>query len=534
LDEQVTRLRWSPDGTRLAACFASGVVRLWEAEAAPTVSGGGGGSRRSGDGPILLATSGAHALDSLRPSNTSSGARDHSDHHATASHRSSLACSGVRPVWAATDVAFLNYSGTIIAASASPLLPPSSLPLPGSVGVATTVLPPASSTPMLLRRAISSMSELLYSGWGLHLWDTRVSPAVPVATSAPYPAFPGCTALFYDDCALSLLAGCEDGGLLVWDLRAGRITSRVPGVPLVALQQGGACATTAAASQQQQQRQQQQQQGGLQRPSSHLGVPAAEGAPVPLTEEAVGGGSSGASDGHGRRQTDTGVGDAAQPPQQHTFDGLPADGDLFGHAGSIRVLAPHPSRRAVASGGADGEVMLWSLGASSHDRVLPAAPGSGDGCGGHSHQPPLRHAVNLRGLHAALPRALAVPSLNTLQQLNSGGVAGSSSSALGGGHPHPQQQHAESFLHVDGLGPSATAVLSTAASSTAAGLGGSSDAASLLGSHGPPRQLHSQSATPGVLNAWTFAAGVSGLVVTEDHVASSGYDGGVVAVPQVW
>ena len=516
LDEQVTRLRWTPDGNGVAACFASGVVRLWDLS-----PGNASGHKRPSH---VLSTSGSHAIAAAGAGNSDSNA------------------AAGRPVWSATDVAFLNYGGTIVAVSAAPLLP-DSRPAPAPTAPSSSVDWSASdSTHPLSSGARTpsmgppspSMAELLYSGWGLHLFDTRSGDA-PVALAARYPSFPGVTSLLYDEASLTVLAGCEDGGLLSYDVRAYRILTRIPGVPMVALQQGTKPrahdrkgAGSAAAS----------QPGSLLTPIATDGANAALGGLThSVTNSAssapdsprVGfplGGRTASEDSLARSDATADVTDnatevtaaAAEANARSLLscnDGhgpVPASDVSFGHAGSVHVMSLHPSRRLMATAGHDGDVTLWSL-------------------------PCLARSSTIRGLHTARPHDFG----RQHQQHHKSHHHHHSSY-----HQPPQHQQqgtgilpslpsrgsltTQSSGTLDGAGslPSSAASAVPAAPSPFVGIAG--DASLVAPSAGASTSPSSVSMS----SDWAIAAGVSALVLTEDHIVSAGYDGAVVAVPQVW
>ncbi|RYY32972.1 hypothetical protein EON62_04745 [archaeon] len=133
-----------------------------------------------------------------------------------------------RPVWAATDVTSLSMSGHVIAASAAPLMPrlrDAQSSVSGGSGSAPEVGAAAS------QHVAATLSELLFCGWGLHVFDVRASPTA-VVTGCTYPALPGGTSIFYDDASLNVVVGGSDGSLLLYDMRMQRERLLVPGVPL--------------------------------------------------------------------------------------------------------------------------------------------------------------------------------------------------------------------------------------------------------------------------------------------------------------
>jgi len=281
LDEQFTRVRWAADGRAVLASFASGLVRVWDA--AKT------------DRPTqTLSTSATHRLDA--------GAEVRRGVYADE-----------RPVWSATDVVPCTLSGCVVAATAAPLFPVHDAPPPppavtpasgdGGRGTprATAAAAAAASAAAAAAAAEAAAAEAAldwtHIGWGIHIFDTRATSSA-VLTAARYPDYAGCTAAFYDDASLSVVVGCEDGSLLVYDMRGDRIRLHVPGVPLHAAGSARRAAT-----------------GGASRPVSGLAPGSA-------------------------------------PPQLSYH---------FGHAGAVNIIAPHPNHRAIGTAGQDGEVKLWSL-----------------------------------------------------------------------------------------------------------------------------------------------------------------------------
>ena len=179
VDELILRVRWAPDGSRILVCFASGVVRVWDAAQA--------------DRP-------AHVLSTTGSSPAVSS-------------------------WAATEVVPLTQSGSIIAVSAAP-----------RAMLRQAARPP--DEPQHLHSPLplsSSGADIRFSdGWGVRVWDLGApSGAVVIAalvSSADSPG--GCTALLYDECSQSLYAGCNDGALLWIDARTWVVRARIPGVPM--------------------------------------------------------------------------------------------------------------------------------------------------------------------------------------------------------------------------------------------------------------------------------------------------------------
>lgn len=144
--------------------------------------------------------------------------------------------------------------------------------------------------------------------WGVRVWDLRSPPAAAVAATLSPSS--GCTALLYDECSLSLYAGCDDGALLIIDARSWRIRLRVPGVPM--------------------------------RPQSHPAGPP--GAPPHA---------------------------GGTPPPSPPRSSPPDAAACFAHAGPVTALAGHPSRRILLSGGQDGDVRAWSLPDLDHVVTVP-------------------------------------------------------------------------------------------------------------------------------------------------------------------
>lgn len=530
-DEQVTVVRWSQDGKKAIAGFASGIVRLWEA-AVP-------------EHPV--------AALALPPS---------SARHATSGLYS----------WSASEVLCLTASGTVLAVAGCPVFTDiktaerirsasaaaniKSVPGGGSTPVvsASGNAGPSSGfafgieaggivhavVPVTLHDHTSSAAPSpgtapmqCPSGYGINLFDLRVSNT-PYATACPYPGQPGVTSLYHDEPSMSILAGCDDGSILLYDLRMNRVVSRVPGVPMLAAQSPvgggtasgphdnlaggskrmhssgsaphllGAVSATAGGT-------------GLNRTGSVTSMDSVD-SPKPVhfpmdsftglvstastasdrsalaASASAGGGGSlslSASASHSNMSASIeGFRPGAQvhmPPAHHTsitrshfssaFGGQPESAtiddahvnclDSFGHAGAVTVLAGHPSKRLVASGGQDGDVHLWSLPGLHHHVTLP-----------RMHQPKHIDVVAMRP-----------PSV--------GGGSGATSAPV----------------HIP-------------ASQTGAptGTGGSGIK--------PPIQAAPISAPASASSA--VKAGVSSIVCTEDQIITGGYDGAIYAVPQRW
>lgn len=380
LDEQITRVRYSPDGSAVLACFASGVVRVWAADA------GGASGGASGEPAAVLSTSAAHLLLpddegsdgtsrsfgagsswasglSLGRGHGGAGGAGHSRagrSETVVAAAASFSMPTLRPVWAATDAVSIDGSGRVLAAACAPILPFDAAGGGGAGGAhaadaagagRTAAMPRHGSESALAAAASASAGGLAAGagagfgfglpGWGLHIFDLRAPPPPPSgaagraaragagggrrgsgagggATALHLGAsslhFSGCTSLLHDPLSQCLVAGCEDGALLLFDLRRMRERVLVPAVP-----------TRAAAS--------------FTRHQPSGSAPA-------VASAVAGPGSRGAT-----------AGAATQSPLPGS---LSISGE-WGHAGAVTALALHPSCRFVASGGQDGCVRLWSL-----------------------------------------------------------------------------------------------------------------------------------------------------------------------------
>jgi WD40 repeat protein len=319
LDNEMLRVRWSPDGSQLASAFCSGVVRVWDA------------SHRNhhASKPVsVLSTSGAHFLST----------------HPSASHPGQVIS---RPVWASTDLAFLSHSGKLMAVSAAPLFAPS----PDGSEPPNVPLGPGASMRNL------KIDDLMLLGWGLHLFDVRASNA-SIATSFKYPAVRGCTSIAYDADSLSLLIGCEDGSLHVYDLRKGAERMSVPGVHRSSF---GTSLTS------------------LGTPSTSTGLPRTNSVPGALSSAASVASSAPTPSGiEGPLQKSrpaiamrpsASEGTLQQSIQALELSKAPAlalqhsqaSQAFLGHFGAIMDIVVHPSRKFFATSGRDGDVRLWSL-----------------------------------------------------------------------------------------------------------------------------------------------------------------------------
>jgi len=306
LDEQITRVRVAPAGN-VHACFASGVVRVWNAEREAPVA--------------CLATSSSHSFLSPAPGRAREGPGRVASRSAvtgSAALTSSWSAADLenaalqRPVLAATDVCCLSDSGHVFAASACPLFPPAGRDLRS--GTTAAQLSSAAIAAPPDHPAQSALQQVVLSAWGLHVFDTRCDTrSAIVGKGAALPGLPGCTCVVHHSDTASLLAGGEDGSLLCFDLRTMRERDRVAGVPTRSAASFSRTAESAASL-------------------AHADHVEGESAP-------------------------------ARPSYRTSV--------AWGHAGAVSALAVGGGGQYLVSGGQDGEVRLWSVSELAFARTFP-------------------------------------------------------------------------------------------------------------------------------------------------------------------
>ena len=393
-----------------------------------------------------------------------------------------------------------------------------------------------------------SFSDLSQLGWGIHLFDLRTGDAA-VATAAQFPLYPGCTSALYDECSGSVLVGCEEGSILVYDVRGGRIRTRIPGVPTVALQHHGGGGGGHRSS-----------RGGAPPPHHH-----SAGA-TPHATTALGG-----AGGSGHRRSVSAVTSAAAgtPVASTSPAGLDMDSPLPSanaaaaamsaatfttslssgrhSTGDASARSTLGGRAATTAGGtalsSDAANAAAAAAASSTASFGASAGGIGSGGGGVAWN---------RARSSSIGRAAASTAADWSLTPEGGGVD------VGPAADDDDDAATDSCITVDDVYGHLGPVMHLASHPSrhclaSAGHDGDVKLWSLPGLHCSTLARVTSGMPSGVavtgagaadsggadhqarpLSGWTTCGGVSGLLLTEEHVIASGWDGSVTALHQQW
>lgn len=444
MSDLASKVRWSPNGEFVASAHSSGVVRIWNES-----NSRNGIDPRARRVPELYSVSRRNAV-----STTTEASNDKIE----------------AAVYAATDLDWISYDGSVFAVGAAPIFDISPL---NTVGTGKSDRGPnsgsGSSLAGLASQAQSSgrggelsprvdalfaQGLLSEPGFGVHLFDRRVGKS-PIATANPCPENAGVTSMLYDRGTLSLVCGREDGSIVVYDIRRTRKASYVSAGPIVPSYLGSSSRNNAGSTMFT------SGSSTIQNTANSAMAYARRPVRQPAWERGV--------------SSCLAFDEALRSPGG-LIDGTPA---AVGHGGAVMSLAMHPRTPIVFSGGQDGHIKAWSV----PDLRPVLLPWTGE-CNVHDGFDYRELLVNDNSI------GFSVGPINITAVSNSGGISLTSSNS------------------------------STNLSSLANGSSGSLTPGGANGNSCNPSRLPRRPASP-----WTYGGGVTSLLCTEDMLLSGGYDG---------